>query len=115
MARIFSEHQWALVLGASSGFGGATSIELARRGMNVFGVHFDRAATVPNVERIVNEIQSHGVMAKFFNINASDEERRNEVLEAIKQEFTSDAEATGRVLMHSPALSFLWRIYRPRA
>ncbi len=107
MARTFSEHQWALILGASSGFGGATAKELARRGMNIFGVHFDRAATMPNVESIVSEIQSCGVKVKFFNINASDEERRNEVLETIKQDLASDLEATVRVLMHSLAFGTL--------
>ena len=44
---------WALVLGASSGFGEATSLTLARAGLNVFGVHLDRRATLPIVERIV--------------------------------------------------------------
>ena len=39
--------RWALILGASSGFGRATSLELARRGMNIFGVHLDLKATLP--------------------------------------------------------------------
>ena len=47
---------WALVLGASSGFGAATSLALARAGMNVFGVHLDRKSTLPNVERLASEI-----------------------------------------------------------
>ncbi|MCZ6769117.1 MAG: oxidoreductase, partial [Acidobacteria bacterium] len=29
------EDQWALILGASSGFGAATAIELARAGMDI--------------------------------------------------------------------------------
>ena len=44
---------WALILGASSGFGEATSLALARAGLNIFGVHLDRKATLPNAERIV--------------------------------------------------------------
>ena len=43
--------KWALVLGASSGFGAATSIELARAGYGVFGVHFDLRSTLPERRR----------------------------------------------------------------
>ena len=43
---------WALILGASSGFGAATSLALARAGLDVFGVHLDRKSTLPNVERL---------------------------------------------------------------
>ena len=43
--------KWALILGASSGFGAATAIELSKNGYNIFGVHLDRAATMPNVEK----------------------------------------------------------------
>jgi enoyl-[acyl-carrier protein] reductase III len=37
---------WALILGASSGFGGAAAVELAKRGYNIFGVHLDRQITM---------------------------------------------------------------------
>jgi enoyl-[acyl-carrier protein] reductase III len=40
---------WALILGASSGFGEATSLALAKGGFNIFGVHLDRRSTLPNV------------------------------------------------------------------
>ena len=33
---------WALILGASSGFGEATSLELARSGYNIAGVHLQQ-------------------------------------------------------------------------
>ena len=105
--RRFSNNYWALILGASSGFGGATAVELARRGMNVFGVHFDRAATMPNVERIVNQIQETGARAFFFNINASDPAKRNETLDSIKKEFGASSDAMVKVLMHSLAFGTL--------
>ena len=92
--------RWALILGASSGFGGATAVELAKRGMNVCGVHLDRKATLANVERIVGEIKGHGREAQFFNVNASDEARRGGVLDALSGK-------TVRVFLHSLAFGTL--------
>lgn len=103
----FPGSYWALILGASSGFGGAAAIELARRGMNIFGVHLDRAATMPNVDRIKKEIEDAGSKAVFFNVNASDPDKRNETLDAIQNEFSGDASATLRVLIHSLAFGTL--------
>jgi len=103
----FTENQWVLVLGASSGFGGAIALELARRGMNVFGVHFDRSATMPNVERIIDEITSTGRKAVFFNINASDQAKRAEAISVMKQECAASAGATIRTLIHSLAFGTL--------
>lgn len=103
----FPDNYWALILGASSGFGSATAIELARCGINVFGVHFDRAATMPNVERTIQAIESHGVNAVFFNINASDAMKRNEALDSIQNRLSADPSATVRVLLHSLAFGTL--------
>src|SRR5437762_14376504 len=69
---------WALTLGASSGFGEAASLALARAGLNIFGVHLDRKATLGNVERIVGEIKALGRDAVFFNVNAADPDKRVE-------------------------------------
>ena len=67
---------WGLVLGASSGFGEATALSLAREGMHIFGVHLDRKATLETVERITGEIKAMGREAVFFNVNAADTEKR---------------------------------------
>jgi enoyl-[acyl-carrier protein] reductase III len=99
---------WALVLGASSGFGEATSLALARAGLNVFGVHLDRRATLPNVERIVGEIRAHGREAHFFNVNAADDEKRVEVGTEMERLLRERGElGTLRVLLHSLAFGTL--------
>ncbi len=69
--------RWALILGASSGFGRATSLELARRGMNVFGVHLDLKATLPLAKQTIAEIEAMGRQAVFFNTNAADGQKRS--------------------------------------
>ncbi len=102
----FNKNDWALVLGASSGFGGATSRELARHGMNILGVHFDRAGTMPAVEAVKKDVEASGVKAWFFNINASDEAKRNETLDLAKKEFEKSG-GTIRVLLHSLAFGSL--------
>jgi NAD(P)-dependent dehydrogenase (short-subunit alcohol dehydrogenase family) len=76
--------KWALILGASSGFGEAAALELARRGMNIYGAHLDRRPTMPNVERIIGEIRKIGSQAAFFNVNAADDENRKQVLDQMK-------------------------------
>jgi enoyl-[acyl-carrier protein] reductase III len=101
-------HGWALILGASSGFGEATGLALARAGMHVFGVHLDRKATLPNAERIADEIRRAGRQAIFFNINAADEERRAEAV-AEMERVLRDRDELGqlRVLLHSLAFGTL--------
>ena len=103
----YSKNEWALILGASSGFGAATAKELASHGMNVIGVHFDRAAAMPAVEKIIKDIEAAGVQARFFNINASDTQKRDETLDGVKSLFGNDSTNTIRVLMHSLAFGSL--------
>ena len=96
--------KWALILGASSGFGEAASLELARRGMNILGVHLDRKSTLPNAERIAGEIRKSGAKAEFFNVNAADEGKRAEVLDTVGKTLAGD---TVHVLLHSLAFGTL--------
>ncbi len=103
----FRKNDWALILGASSGFGGATAKELARCGMSIIGIHFDRAATLPQAEAIKKEIEDAGAQPLFFNVNASDETKRNEVLDEVKKVFDKDSEANLKVVMHSLAFGTL--------
>jgi len=101
-----SKQPWALILGASSGFGEATALELARAGMNIFGVHLDRRDKLPHVAEIQEKIRAMGREVQFFNCNASDDEMRQETVEKIRARL---AEPPGglRVLMHSLAFGSL--------
>jgi NAD(P)-dependent dehydrogenase (short-subunit alcohol dehydrogenase family) len=99
---------WALVLGASSGFGEAVSLALARAGMNIFGVHLDRKATLGNVERITSEIRALTREAHFFNVNAADAEKRAEVAGEMQKVLEQRGEAGRvRVMLHSLAFGTL--------
>ena len=110
----YSKNEWGLILGASSGFGAATARELARHGMSIIGVHFDRAAGMPAVEALLKELQSCGVNVRYFNVNASDPQKRAEVLDTMKKEFESDTSNTIRVLMHSLAFGSLKPLVSPK-
>jgi len=106
---MLERRKWALVLGASSGFGEAASLALARAGRNVFGVHLDRRATLPNVERIVDEIEEAGARAVFFNVNAADHAKRAETLDAVGALLAESGSGDGAidVLLHSLAFGSL--------
>ncbi len=97
---------WALILGASSGFGGATAMELARNGFDIFGVHLDMRSTLPNAQAIIKTIEDAGQRAVFFNVNAADEGKRADVIERIVEETAKDGSFV-RVLMHSLAFGAL--------
>jgi NAD(P)-dependent dehydrogenase (short-subunit alcohol dehydrogenase family) len=96
--------RWALVLGASSGFGAAVARRLAGEGFDICGVHLDRRATLPAAEALQRDIVAGGRAALFFNINAADEEKRAEVVAAL-----ADAAGPGgvRLLFHSLAFGSL--------
>jgi len=98
---------WALILGASSGFGEATARELARVGYDIFGVHLDRRATLPHVEEVMAGIRAQGREAVFFNVNAADAEKRKEVVAQIRARLAGSQPGTVRVLLHSLAFGTL--------
>ena len=100
--------QYALILGASSGFGKAIGLALAKDGVNIIGVHLDRATTMPAVEQLISDIKAEGVEAHFFNVNAADEEKRKMIVDKIKNEiFAGKDNPTIRVLVHSLAFGTL--------
>jgi enoyl-[acyl-carrier protein] reductase III len=95
--------KWALVLGSSSGFGEAATLELARSGLNIFGVHMDRKAGQAHADEIVAKVKAMGRQVLFFNMNAADELKRQETVKVIQEK------AKGRlhVLLHSLAFGAL--------
>jgi enoyl-[acyl-carrier protein] reductase III len=99
--------EWALILGASSGFGGATAIELAKHGYNIFGVHLDRNSTMPNVHKIIKAIEINGRKAEFFNMNAADQLQRTDTLDEIQFKLNNYDKSYIKVLIHSLAFGSL--------
>jgi NAD(P)-dependent dehydrogenase (short-subunit alcohol dehydrogenase family) len=95
---------WALILGASSGFGEQVALTLAEAGMNIAGVHLDRRAGLKHVAEIKAKIEGHGRQAVFFNANAADEKKREATLDSLKETI---GEGKVKVLLHSLAFGTL--------
>jgi NAD(P)-dependent dehydrogenase (short-subunit alcohol dehydrogenase family) len=98
------DRKWALILGASSGFGEASARAFAASGYDVFGVHLDRRSGLEHVAEIVAEIEALGREARFFNVNAADPDKRAEVVAAMQE---AAGGAPVRVLLHSLAFGTL--------
>ena len=99
--------KWALILGASSGFGEGAARALAQAGYDIVGVHLDRKAGLEHVAEIRRDIEKLGGgggarKTQYFNINAADEEKRNEVLGELAKQRLNVA-----VLLHSLAFGTL--------
>lgn len=99
--------KWALILGASSGFGGASAVELAKNGHNILGIHLDRQSTMHKVSAIIKKIEKTGHKAVFFNMNAADQLKRNDTLDEIKERFATKEHPHINVLIHSLAFGTL--------
>jgi len=101
------EGRWALILGASSGFGAATARALASAGMNIFGVHLDLRATLPRARQVVTGIEALGRKAVFFNTNAADGRKRARVLDQIEETLAGDPASSVHFVLHSLAFGTL--------
>lgn len=97
--------RWALILGASSGFGRATAIELSKREYNIAGVHLDRKQTMHLAEEVKREIEKNGRKALFFNVNAADARKREYVLSELERELKGDGKI--HIFLHSLAFGAL--------
>ena len=103
--------RWALILGASSGFGEAASLALAADGYHICGVHLDRRQGMAHVDEIKAKIVGHGREALFFNGNAADAEQRGRVVDELGRRFAAAREDGRqphlRVMLHSLAFGTL--------
>jgi NAD(P)-dependent dehydrogenase (short-subunit alcohol dehydrogenase family) len=100
-----SRQPWALILGASSGFGEATAIALAAAGYDICGVHLDRRQGLAHVDEIKAAIEGHGRRALFFNGNAADDDNRAKVVAGLKGAVGTNGYV--RVMLHSLAFGTL--------
>ena len=96
---------WALILGASSGFGEATALALAASGYDICGAHLDRRQGMAHVEEIKGKIEALGRKALFINGNAADDEQRARVIAELKE--AAGADGYVRVMLHSLAFGTL--------
>jgi len=101
-----TKQPWALILGASSGFGEATAMELARAGMNIFGVHLDRRDKLPHVAEIQSAYARWAARRSSSTATLPDDEMRQDVVEQMRPRL-ADPPGTLRVLMHSLAFGAL--------
>jgi len=108
MENKFGKGRWALVLGASSGFGEACVRQLAEAGYGIFGVHLDRRAGLQHVAELKAELEGMGGRAHFYNMNAADPDKMESAMEDMVT-FMEEGEDIG-VLMHSLAFGTL-RLY----
>ncbi|MBZ5543987.1 MAG: SDR family oxidoreductase [Acidobacteriia bacterium] len=100
--------RWALIVGSSSGFGEATAKELAREGLNILGVHFDRRSSMDHVNEVIATMKSLGRDVLFFNTNAADAAKRAEVFSQIEAHWSKlGGEHFVKVFLHSIAFGSL--------
>ena len=101
------EGRWALILGASSGFGAAAARALACAGMHIFGVHLDSRSTQARADAVRTDIEAAGRQALFFNGNAADSQRRTQMVDAIAQTLHTQEYPAVHVMLHSLAFGSL--------
>lgn len=108
----YDAHEWALILGGSSGFGLATAHKLSRHGLNVCVVHRDRRGAMRRIEPEFDEIRARGVSFVSFNDDALNDEKRARILDGLAEELGEEGRV--RLLLHSIAFGNL-KLIAPEA
>lgn len=101
----FPPHEWALILGGSSGFGLATAHKLSRHGMNLIVVHRDRRGAMKRIDPEFQAIRDRGVRLETFNRDALDADSRSETLDEVAEILEPGGRV--RLLLHSIAFGNL--------
>jgi enoyl-[acyl-carrier-protein] reductase (NADH) len=92
---------WALILGCSTGHGGATAKKLAEQGYGIIGFHLDRGELKKEAEKTKEEISNlNGGKVEFWNTNAASQETMDKYIPQIK-EITGGVSV--KLLLHSIA------------
>ncbi len=102
----FNSGYWAVILGGSGGFGLATAEKLAKHGMNLCVVHRDRRGAMPRIAPRFDALKKYDIEVMIFNLDALEEEGRQEVLYALEKKL-SKTRGRVRLLLHSIAFGNL--------
>ena len=94
-------NQWAFILGASSGIGAKIAIELAKKGLNIYGVYLRKPAG--HIEKLIEEISQYNVQVIFKKINAANSDSRIEVID----ELNAIEKINIKIFVHSLAFGAL--------
>ncbi len=101
-----SSRCWALILGASSGFGAAAATAYAEAGYDIIGVHLDRRSATARITAQVEALRATGRQAHFFNNNAARDDARQSIIADITALLSEHGGRVG-VLLHSLAFGSL--------
>jgi len=94
--------EWAIVLGASSGFGLATAKKLAMHGYNLCLIYRVRRSDLAVIETTYNEIKkANGIELIHHNADAIKETNRDDILTQLEKILPKDKSV--KVLVHSIA------------
>jgi len=98
----FDKNEWAIILGASSGLGLATARKLAHHGMNLCLVYRTRRSDLPAITDTYQKlVKEYGIQLIHFNVDVIKVEKRDAVLDGLKQNLGKDGKV--KTLVHSIA------------
>jgi enoyl-[acyl-carrier protein] reductase I len=97
----YDKDYWALIIGGSSGLGLASAKKLAEHGCNICVIHRDSRVRQETIVNEFDKIRNNGVQFESFNIDATNAEKRAEVIDALKIRMGNGGRI--RALVHSVA------------